>query len=46
MEAQAAEEKQEVSLQAGEQQQAAQLLLTWIPVVSTNCAFLFLFVLF
>lgn len=33
MEAQAAEEQQEVSLQAAEQQQAAQLLLTWIPLV-------------
>jgi hypothetical protein len=33
MDAQAAEEQQEVSLQAAEQQQAAQLLLTWIPLV-------------
>jgi hypothetical protein len=33
LEAQAAEEQQEVSLQAAEQQQAAQLLLTWIPLV-------------
>ncbi|MDQ5875697.1 MAG: hypothetical protein M3288_02535 [Thermoproteota archaeon] len=41
MEAQAAEEQQEVSLQAAEQQQAAQLLLRWIPLVSTNCAFSF-----